>query len=153
MRKIEKAIEFKRVLFEHPNRALYAYYWVMAGLSPEFIENRFDEIEKMVAARLAGDKFVKSDPKRFINWVRALRKNWITDEEFSRISAPTLVVATELDNWHAGPTVSMAREVHKRIQNSQLEIVEGYGGHFLIEDPKKFLAVAGSFLKSLTSSE
>jgi len=152
-RKIEKAVEFKRVLFSHPNRELYAFYWVMAGLSPDFIENHFDEVEKMVAARMSGDKFVKSDPDRFIQWVRALRKNWITDEEFSRITTPTLVIATELDNWHAGPTVSMAKEVHNRIQNSQLEIIKGYGGHFLVEDPNKFLGVAEPFIRSVAQTE
>jgi pimeloyl-ACP methyl ester carboxylesterase len=102
MRKVNKAIEFKRVLFEHPQRELYAYYWVMAGLSSGFIGQHFDQVEKMVAARMKGDKFVKTDPDVFINWVRALRRNWITDEEFGRIRAPTLVMATELDNWHAG---------------------------------------------------
>ena len=127
------------MLFTPPNRELYAFYWVMAGLSPNFIENNFDEVEKMVAARMSGDKFVKSDPDRFIAWVRALRKNWLSDEEYSRITAPTLVMATELDNWHAGPTVSMAEAVHQRIENSRLEIIEGYGGHFLVEDPDKFL--------------
>ena len=152
-RKIDKAVEFKRVLFEHPNRELYAFYWVMAGLSPEFIQTHFDQVEKLVAARMAGDKFVKSDPDRFIKWVRALRRNWITDEEFAGIRAPTLIIATELDNWHAGPSLSMAREVHSRIRHSRLEIVEGYGSHFLVEDPGKFLAVAEPFLRSVTSPE
>jgi len=149
MRKIEKAIEFKRVLFEHPHRELYAYYWVMAGLSPDFIENRFDEVEKMVAARMAGDKFIQSDSGRFLRWVRALRKNWIPDDAFSRITAPTLIVATELDNWHAGPTVSMAQAIQKRIPHAQLKIIEGYGGHFLVEDPGRFLAATQPFLQSV----
>ena len=149
MRKVQKAIEFKRVLFEHPNRELYAYYWVMAGLSPEFIGKQFDKVKTMVAARMKGDKFVKSDPDTFIRWVRALRRNWITDDEFGRISAPTLVMATELDNWHAGPSVSMAREVYDRIPSAQLKIIEGFGGHFLVEDPSKFMEVAGPFIRSV----
>jgi pimeloyl-ACP methyl ester carboxylesterase len=152
MRKIDKAVEFKRVLFGHSDRRLYAYYWVMAGLSPAFIENRFDDVEKMVDARMTRDAFVNTDPDRFVEWVRALRRNWITDTEFSRIKAPTLVVATELDNWHAGPTVSMAHEIHRRITNSQLVIIEGCGGHFLIEDPRKFLEVSESFLESVSGT-
>ncbi|MEE4601423.1 MAG: alpha/beta hydrolase [Desulfobacteraceae bacterium] len=151
MRKVNKAIEFKRVLFEHPQRELYAYYWVMAGLSSGFIGQHFDQVEKMVAARMKGDKFVKTDPDVFINWVRALRRNWITDEEFGRIRAPTLVMATELDNWHAGPSVSMAREVCDRIPNAELQIIEGFGGHFLVEDPAKFMEIAEPFIRSIVA--
>jgi len=149
MRKVKKAIEFKRVLFEHPNRELYAYYWVMAGLSSEFIGNHFDKVEAMVAARMKGDKFVKSDPDVFIRWVRALRRNWITDGDFGRIRAPTLVVATELDNWHAGPSVSMAREVCDRIPGAELKIIGGFGGHFLVENPAKFMEITGPFIRSV----
>jgi len=151
MRKVNKAIEFKRVLFEHPQRELYAYYWVMAGLSSEFIGQHFDQVEEMVAARMKGDKFVKTDSDTFINWVRALRRNWITDEEFGRIRAPTLVMATELDNWHAGPSVSMAREVCDRIPNAELQIIGGFGGHFLVEDPAKFMEIAEPFIRSVVA--
>ncbi len=151
MRKVNKAIEFKRVLFEHPNRELYAYYWVMAGLSSEFIEQHFDQVEKMVAARMKGDKFIKTDPDAFINWVRALRRNWITDEEFGRITIPTLIMATELDHWHAGPSVSMAREVCDRIPGAELKIIEGFGGHFLVENPAKFMEIAEPFIRSVVA--
>ena len=151
MRKVNKAIEFKRVLFEHPQRELYAYYWVMAGLSSEFIGQHFDQVEKMVAARMKGDKFVKSDSEVFIKWVRALRRNWITDEEFGCIRAPTLVMATELDNWHAGPSVSMAREVCERIPGAELKIIEGFGGHFLVEDPARFMEIAEPFIRSIVA--
>ena len=36
-RKIEKAIAFKRRLFESEDRELYSYYWVMAGFTPGFL--------------------------------------------------------------------------------------------------------------------
>ena len=55
-----------------------------------------------------------------------LKPGRLTDDEFGRISAPTLVVVTELDNWHAGPSVSMAREVCNRIPSAQLKIIEGF---------------------------
>ena len=121
----------------------------MAGLSSAFIGQHFDQVEKMVAARMKGDKFVKSDSEVFINWVRALRRDWITDEEFGRIRAPPLVMATELDNWHAGPSVSMAREVCERIPGAELKIIEGFGGHFLVEDPAMFMEIAEPFIRSV----
>ena len=103
----------------------------------------------MVAARMKGDKFVKTDPDAFIKWVRALRRNWITDEELGRITAPTLVMATELDNWHAGPSVSMAQEVCDRILGAELKIIDGFGGHFLVENPAKFMEIAEPFIRSV----
>ena len=151
MRRVEKAVEFKRVLFEHPDRRLYAFYWVMAGLTDDFLETRFDEVEKLVDARVGGDRFVNVDVDRFMRWVRALRRNWISDQEFARIDVPTLIVATELDRWHAGPTVSMAREVQKRIAGSRLEVIEKAGGLFLIENPRRFWEVAEPFVREAST--
>ena len=37
-RKLDKAIAFKCRLFESEDRELYSYYWVMAGSTPEFLE-------------------------------------------------------------------------------------------------------------------
>ena len=150
MRKVDKAVEFKERLFTNPDRALYAFYWVMAGLSPGFMENNFDQVEALVAARMGGDRFVKSDPGPFIRWVKALRRNWIADAEFARITAPTLILSTELDNWHAGPTVSMGREVARRIPGARFEVIEGVGGHFLFEDPGRFITLAEPFMRSVT---
>ena len=151
MRHVNKAVQFKRALFENPNRELYAYYWVMAGLTSDFIENNFDTVERLVAARLEKDRFVKVDVERFEKWVRALRTNWFDDADCARITAPTLIAATELDRWNAGPSVAMAREVKKRIAGSDLTIIENAGGHFLLEDPGRFMAVVEPFLKRVTT--
>jgi pimeloyl-ACP methyl ester carboxylesterase len=150
MRHIRKGNEFKQALLEYKDRELYAYYWVMAGFSIDFIENHFDEVEKLVAARMAGDKFVRVDVERFMKWANALRRNWVNDEEMERITAPTLVVATELERWNAGPSVSMAREVQKRIPKSKMAVLQNVGELVLIEAPEKFLAVLEPFVRSVT---
>jgi pimeloyl-ACP methyl ester carboxylesterase len=147
MRHVEKALAVKKLLFEQ-DRALYAYYWVMAGLTDRFIASRFDEVERLANARMQSDRFLRQDPERFMRWVRALRRNWITDEEFGRIGAATLILATGLDRWSAGPSVAMAEAVQARIGNSRLAVIENAGGHFLIEQPERFLEVAGPFLET-----
>lgn len=150
MRKIEKAIEFKRILFEHPDRELYSYYWVMAGFTPEFMERNFDAIERLAKARVAKDRFVQTDTDRWMKWVRALRRNWVTAEELARIAAPVLLVATTLDSWHAGPTPGMARELHARIPSARLEIMEGAGTFIFIEAPDRFARTIAPFLREVT---
>lgn len=149
MRRVWKAVEIKKALFGDADRELYAYYWVMAGFSDRFLERSFDVVEQMVADRLRGDRFIHVDVERFEKWVRALRTNWISDEEFARVRADTLIVATGLDRWNAGPSVAMAEEIHRRIAGSRLEVIEGLGGHFLIEDPGRFMTVVEPFLRQV----
>lgn len=148
MRHVDKALLVKQLLFER-DRELYAYYWVMAGLSDAFIAGRFDEVERLAKARLQSDRFLRQDTDRFMRWVRALRTNWISDAEFARIEAPTLILATGLDRWNAGPSGAMAKEIGARIYGSQLAVIEDAGGLFLIERPERFLELAGPFLRSL----
>jgi pimeloyl-ACP methyl ester carboxylesterase len=152
MRHVETALGFKRLLFEH-DRELYAYYWVMAGLTDAFIASRFNEVERLARARIQSDRFLRQDPDRFMRWVRALRRNWISDAELARIRAPTLILATGLDRWNAGPSVAMANAIHSRIRSSQLAVIENAGGHLLIEQPARFLDAAGPFLGQVTRAD
>ena len=146
-RKLDKGIAFKRRLFESEDRELYAYYWVMAGFTPDFLERSFDVVDRLARARIEADRFVSLDPDRWMRWVRALRTNWLTDGELAAMTAPTLVLATALDNWHAGPTVGMARALASRLPSSRLSVIEGYGTFFFIEQPDLLLKSAGSFLE------
>ncbi|MEO5764071.1 MAG: alpha/beta hydrolase [Casimicrobiaceae bacterium] len=145
-RKLEKAVAFKRRLFESDDRTLYAYYWVMAGFSPRFLETRFDVVDRLVEARIAADKFVSLDPQRWLRWVRALRSNWLTASELAVMDIPTLVLATELDSWHAGPTVGMAEALVARLPAAQLATIGGHGTFFFIENPALLHQHAGEFL-------
>jgi hypothetical protein len=43
----------------------------------------------------------------------------------------------------------MAAAVQARIENSRLAVIENAGGHFLIEQPERFLEVAGPFLETV----
>jgi pimeloyl-ACP methyl ester carboxylesterase len=146
MRKVDRAVAFKRALYEHPDRALYAYYWVMAGFTAGFMERDFDTVQRLAEARVRTDRFVTLDVDRWERWVRALRTNWLTDADFTAMRAPTLVLATELDSWHAGPTVGMAAALQARLPNSELKVVEGLGTFFFTEAPQRFRDLAGPFL-------
>lgn len=145
-RKIEMGIAFKQRLFESDDRALYAFYWVMAGFTPAFLEQRFDVVERLAQARVRADQFVSVDPQRWMRWVRALRTNWLTDAELAGMRMPTLVLATSLDSWHAGPTVGMARALVERLPDATLDVIEGYGTFFFLEAPSLFTTHAGDWL-------
>ncbi len=151
-RKLDKAIAFKRRLFESEDRELYAYYWVMAGFTPGFLEDSFDTVDRLARARIEADRFVSLDPDRWMRWVKALRTNWLTDTELAATTAPILVMATSLDNWHAGPTVGMAQALAARLPSSQLSVIEGYGAFFFIERPQLLLDHAGAFLAAQAQS-
>ena len=145
-RKIEKAIAFKRRLFESEDRELYSYYWVMAGFTPGFLEHSFDTVERLARARIEADRFVSLDTDRWMRWVKALRTNWLSDAELADMKAPILVLATALDNWHAGPTLGMAQALALRLPCARLSAIEGYGTFFFIERPQLLLDHAGEFL-------
>lgn len=145
-RKLERAIAFKRRLFDSEDRTLYAYYWVMAGFSPGFLERSFDTIERLALARIEADRFVSVEPERWMRWVRALRTRWLDDAELASLELPTHLLATSLDSWHAGPTVGMARALAARLPRAELSVIEGYGTFFFIEDPALFEYHAGAFL-------
>jgi pimeloyl-ACP methyl ester carboxylesterase len=145
MRKVEKAIAFKRAIFE-ADRPLYAYYWVMAGFSPGFMEEHFDRVAKLAEARIEKDRFVNQDSERWLRWVRALRTNWLADDELAALTTPTLVLASELDGWHAGPTVGMARALCARMPAAEMLELKGVGTFCFTEDPALFRKVAAPFL-------
>jgi pimeloyl-ACP methyl ester carboxylesterase len=151
-RKLERAIAFKRRLFEDDDRTLYAYYWVMAGFSPAFLEREFDVVDRLAQARVAADRFVTLDPERWMRWVRALRTNWLSDEELAGMRMPTLVLATSLDGWHAGPTIGMAQALVSRLPDARLSAIEGYGTFFFIERPALFREHAAAFLEDQARS-
>lgn len=151
-RKLDLAIAFKRRLFESEDRTLYAYYWVMAGFSSRFLEARFDVVDRLAQARIAADSFVSIDVERWLRWVRALRTNWLSDADLASMKVPMLVLATELDNWHAGPTLGMAEALAARLPSAELATIAGYGTFFFIEEPALFEQKAGAFLERCATS-
>lgn len=146
MRKVEKGIAFKRAIYE-ADRRLYAYYWVMAGFSPGFMERRFEVIEGLAEARLANDRFIAQDSERFLRWVRALRTNWLSDAELAPMTTPTLILASQLDGWHAGPTTGMAQALQARLPGAELKELPGVGTFAFIERPELFAEAALPFLE------
>jgi 3-oxoadipate enol-lactonase len=150
MRAIERAIEVKRVLFEHPDKRVYASYWVMAGLTDRFIQTHGDVVEQLIEARVAKDRFVRTGPERFMAWVRALRFSRFSDEMLARIEVPVLVLATDRDRWNAGPNVAMAEQLVAHLANAMFQVVEDAGGLFPIEDPDRLHRLLEPFVRRAT---
>jgi pimeloyl-ACP methyl ester carboxylesterase len=152
MRRIDKAIEVMCTIFASGNPELYSYWWVTSQLTTGFVEANFDRVEEIVRARLSKEEFVKVDPKRFSAYVHALTRNWVRDDDLARVTVPTLVTVTEEDHWGCGPTVAMAREVHRKIPASRFGVIRDAGSLVLMEDPAKFLAVCEPFLDGVIRS-
>ena len=85
---------------------------------------------------------------RWLRWVRALRSNWLAPAELAAITTPTLVLASELDGWHAGPTVGMARALCAQLPAAELLELKSVGTFCFIENPALFRQVAVAFLVS-----
>jgi 3-oxoadipate enol-lactonase len=146
MRSVQIGNRFKQAILEKDDE-LYAYYWVMSGLSNAFIERNFDVVKRLVDARLAADRFVRSGSERFMQWARALRTQCVSEEELGRITVPTLVVAAELERWNAGPGPEMAKLLHARIPGAEFALLDGLGELAPVEAPEKVLAVLDPFLE------
>ena len=148
MRSVQMGNRFKQAILEK-DQELYSYYWVMSGLSNEFLESNFDVVKKLVDARLAADRFVLGGTERFMQWARALRTKCVSNEELGRIRVPTLVVAGGLERWSAGPGPTMAKLLHERIPGATFALIEDVGELVLVEAPEKFLKVLDRFLEGL----
>lgn len=150
-RQLTIATEFMRVLMENGGRSLYSYYWFMAGLSPAFVQNRFDQVERWVHLRLDGDRFIQADTQRAIRWIQALRSFSLATPELSSITIPTLIIGPGLDPAHIGPNADMAIALHKNISGSELEIATDYGSLLLLEAPEVFETMSRRFFERITN--
>ncbi len=149
MRRIEAGIEFMRIMFENPDRKLYALYWLMAGFSQNFVERNYMLVDQWAEARIGGDRLVNQDVARVMKWVRALRSQWVDEDRLRTIDTPLLIVAPSVDHWHAGPTVEMADALHAAIPGSHLQVLDGAGSMIVLEDPKRFLAAVTPFYEEI----
>lgn len=138
-RRTAAGIAFMKAMLCAGDPLLYSRYWVMSGLSPAFVEANFDRVEAWAVARASGDRFVSSDRDAAFRWVEALRQHWLTPEEGRALKTPTLIIAPELDLWHAGPNVAMARSVQAGIPHAVLETVPDRGSLYPLEDPDGFI--------------
>jgi pimeloyl-ACP methyl ester carboxylesterase len=138
MRPLEKGFEFMQTLMEQGGRERYSYYWFMSGFSPEFIYANFDKVKALVDARMTGDRFIRTDTRRAVQWIRALRGIWVDDSELEKLQVPVMVVGPGLDVGFVGPTPQMAVLLHARIPGSRLKLAENRGSLFLLEEPALF---------------
>ena len=145
MRSVEKGIEFMHTIMAHGGRELYSYYWFMSGLSPKFLQARFDDVVGMVEARMSGDRFIRADTTRAIQWIRALRGFWIDTNALENLRTPVLIVGPGLDSGFVGPSPEMASRLHAAIPGSELELAQGYASLFLLEAPEVFVQLSKPF--------
>jgi len=151
MRQVEVGLDLIEALLSTDRWDLYTRFWFMAGLSDTWIQCNFDAIEDLVAQRLKGDPFVAMDIARAMHWMRALRRNWVSDQDLAAFDLPTLVVGAGQNRWHAGPSREMAEALHLAIPGSTLCMFDNFGPLLLIEDPEavgeevlRFLACQGA---------
>ena len=148
-RRLDRGLDFIETVLRSGDRERYAYYWFMAGLSDKFLNDRFDEVDRLVAMRLAGDPFVTLDVDRAMAWMRALRRDRVSDAELAELKLPTLILGAGENRWHAGPAPEMAQALHRAIPHSVLKIFHGLGPLLLIEEPGVVADTIANFWKSV----
>lgn len=146
----QKGQEVSRALLECHDRTLYTYHWFMTGLTADYINSHWPDLERMVAERVAKDRLVQGDNGRLLKWNKAIGGAWISDAEMGRIKAPTLIAVTQMGG--STPKAAMARRLHSLIPSSGLVIIENLGRLFLIEDPGRWRAVSEPFMRLVTGA-
>lgn len=150
-RQIDHGLDILELLLRTNARELYAYHWFMAGFSDRFVEEKFDTVDRLAQQRLANDGFLGLDVDRAMRWMRALRRDHVSDTELAAIRLPTLIMAAGLNRWHAGPTLAMATALHAAIPDSRITTFAACGGFFPIEAPDETAAEMLTFLEEGTA--
>ena len=102
MRLAEKFIDIRQVMFEQPDRELYAWYWYLSQLTPAYVDRNYDEIARLATRRAESDAFLGQDVERIMKWDRMQVHHWLRDDEFAEIVAPALIVglgSERLERW------------------------------------------------------
>jgi len=142
-RSIDQGLAVQRLLLDKSLED-YTYSWLISGMSWDYVVQHYDRIEAVVRDRMTADKG-RLDSDRVFKWVRALRFPSYTEAELDLITTPTLIAVQDFDRW---PSLAMARRLHGLIPSSELAVMHGSGALILVEDPERFLAVAGRFLRA-----
>ncbi len=147
MRQTQAGLDVIEAVLRNGDWPLYTRFWVMAGLSDDFLQGNFDAVERMVARRLGGDNFISLNRETAMHWMRGLRRNWIHPEKLRQMDLPTLIIGGGLNRWHAGPSREMAEALHHAIPASRLEIFDELGSLMLLEAPERVSAPINAFLR------
>lgn len=132
-RRIDDGLAFIRAILATGDAELYARYWFTSGLSDKYLEANMDAVDRLVAARVAGDPFIGFDIDEAMDWMAALRRDHVDDAALCAIACPTLIVAAGQNRWHAGPSPQMAEAIHAKLPNSTLRLLPEAGPLLLIE--------------------
>lgn len=147
-RPIEMGTEFLCALFEHGDARLYAHYWFLGTLSPNFVAANYDLVSRWAERRATDDSFLAQPVSVARAWMHAMKGRSLTAAELRTITAPTLILAPTLNLWHAGPTLEMAEALHEEIRNAQLVPLAGYGSLVLLEAPNDVMRPLMQFVET-----
>jgi pimeloyl-ACP methyl ester carboxylesterase len=111
---------------------------LLPAFSPDFVRNHPDEIEEVIKLRLANpvvEEAYRSQLKAGVGFD--------AESRVGAIKAPTLVLSGDAD---AIVPVQNSRNLAARIPGAQLQLIEGGGHLFFIEQPDEFNRIVAEFL-------
>ncbi|MDP2920567.1 MAG: alpha/beta hydrolase, partial [Dehalococcoidia bacterium] len=137
-RAVRKNAEVVDLILDSGNLELYTYNWILNSVSQQFALEHFDEIEKLVAARMEADKG-RMDTRNVKKWIYLLRRPPATIEELQKVTVPTLLVT---------PDSSFVAQLHQAMPSSQVAVIPGSRQFVMVEDPGAFIAAVGPFMRA-----
>jgi pimeloyl-ACP methyl ester carboxylesterase len=127
----------------------YTRFWILSSVSPEWAEKHWDEIDQLVARRLAADRG-RLDPATVFDWLTSMRRQSVTEAELAQVRTPTLLLAPALSGW---PPLHWVRRLHAAMPSAELAVIPRGQDFALIEDPDAVMAAAGPFLRAAASAK
>ena len=94
------------------------------------------------AAQALKDMFLGLNPTGYANTVRAMIESDFPTERLSEITAPTLIIAGELDPAHEAALLT-----HAKIQGSEFVVIPGAGHMSNLDSPNEFNSSVLEFLE------
>lgn len=148
MRQVAAGLDIIEALLHSGKWETYTRFWFMAGLSDSWIQANYDRLEGLVRKRLDADPFVSMDRTRAMHWMRALRRDWVSDSQLLRLRIPALVIGAGQNRWHAGPSREMAEALHRTIAGSRLDVWDALGPLLLVEAPDQVSERIDRFIRT-----
>jgi 3-oxoadipate enol-lactonase len=115
--------------------------WLNDTYSEQFLKNTYSIIHPKILESF--EDFDYSACKRLMDCFMTLEKNPQTGK-LSSITAPTLVIAGELDTLKP---LKYSEIIHRAIKNSELHVVKGAGHAVTVERPQEILTLILGFIE------
>jgi pimeloyl-ACP methyl ester carboxylesterase len=125
----------------------------MTMFTPGWLHRDFDRVEDMARNRARTDALLSRSADEIMEWDAGLYRQWITDDEFRSIRVPVLIAGMDANINNAGPTIEMARILHRKIPTSDLTVLPRARAMVLLEDPAMFTDAARPFFDRVARQE